>query len=108
MRKKLSSCVLCPDYDLKDGLIYFKNRLWLAEDSNLITKILEEYHNSVFGGHLGVDRTFHRIRNVFIWKGMRHSIKKFVDSCVNCQRMKIPTKKSQGLQMPLPIPEAVW
>lgn len=80
VKKRISSSELYSDFNIKDGLIYCKNRLWVPEDSALITNNLNEYHSSLFGGHLGVEHTFHWIRNVFIWKGMSLSIKQFFDS----------------------------
>lgn len=84
MRKRIIDGELCSEFAIKNDLIYFKNRLWSVDDSAIIPKILEEYHSSVFGGHSGVEYwTFHRIRNVFIWKGMKSSTKNFVDGCVS-------------------------
>lgn len=60
---------------------------------NLISDILREYHDSIIGGaHSGVERTIKRIKLVFWWKEMSKEIRKYVDECVVCQRMKTPKK----------------
>ena len=45
-------------YVLRDGLLYFKNKLRVAIDLTLKTIILNEFHNSLIGGHVGVLKTF--------------------------------------------------
>lgn len=54
------------NFTLKDDLIYCKNRLRVPDDATLITSIMDEYHNSMFGGRSVVERTFHRIHHIFI------------------------------------------
>ena len=39
---------------------------------------------------------------------MRASIKKFIQQCGSCQRVKARAAKPQGLLMPLPVPESRW
>lgn len=90
------------------GLLYFKERLFVAEDSELILLIMKEFHASKLSGHSGCERTEKRIRGVFYWKCIRKIIKKIVEECIVCQRMKILKMKPQGLFIPLPIPKAVW
>ena len=41
-------------YVLRDGLLYFKNKLRVAANSILRAIILHEFHNSPIGGHTGI------------------------------------------------------
>lgn len=50
--------------------------------------ILKDYHDSVFGGHFGVAKTYGRIRNQFYWKGMKRYITNYIAKCGKCQRNK--------------------
>lgn len=86
MRKSIVNGELCSEFVIKNDLIYFKDRLWLVDNSVLFLRYLK---NTIVW-FLEAIRVWNGIRNVSIWKGMRLFIKIFVDSCVVCQRMKIP------------------
>lgn len=51
--------------------------------------ILKDYHDSVFGGHFGIAKTYDRIRRRFYWKGMKRYIAEYISNCQKCQRNKI-------------------
>lgn len=96
MRKRISNGDIISNFMITDALLFHKNKIWIPKDSTLINAILIEYHGSLFGGHSGVERTFHRIQNTFIWKGMRSVIKIFVENFLVCQKMKVPMPKPKG------------
>lgn len=92
-------------WKLVDGIIFFKERVFLAADSPLIPDIIEQFHNS---SHEGYHKTLQRIRANFYWTGMREKIKKFITACDICQRHKSEQLAPAGLLQPLPIPNQVW
>ena len=57
--------------------------------------IIQEYHESIAGGHQGVTKLFKRIRENFYWTQMGKDISTFVRSCSNCQRNKILSAKTK-------------
>ncbi|KAL9443804.1 hypothetical protein AB3S75_017059 [Citrus x aurantiifolia] len=67
-------------WKLQDGVLFFKEKMYLEEDSTLILDIIEQFHNSTHEGFL---KTFHRIHANFYWKGMRNRIKAFIRNCDN-------------------------
>ena len=95
-------------YVLRDGLLYFKNKLRVAADSTLRSIILHEFHNSPIGGHAGILKTFLKVSTSFYWPGLRSDVKQYVGKCLVCQQIKYPTSKVAGLLQPLPIPENIW
>jgi hypothetical protein len=96
------------DYQEHQGLIFFKGKIWLPTNFPLKEKILHEFHNSPLSGHMGVDKTFHRLQANFFWQRMRHDIRKYVAQCSVCQSTKYETKKPGGLLHPLPVPSGIW
>lgn len=80
----------------------------VPQKSPLIGLIMQEFHDSKVGGHGGVIRTQKRISEVFYWKGMMTDIRRYVASCLVCQRQKYSTLAPGGLLQPLPIPNKVW
>lgn len=71
-------------YTMHQGVIRYKNRLWLPADSTLIAKILEAFHASPVSGHSGFPVTIRRIKSLFYWKGMKAQVKQFVQECEIC------------------------
>jgi hypothetical protein len=66
-------------YSLKDGLIYYKSRIWIGNAPSLQTKILNAFPSSPVGGHSGIEATYIRIKRPFAW----HNLKNFVQSFVS-------------------------
>ena len=60
-------------------------------------KVLDLAHKDVMSGHLGVHKTFQKIRESFYWPSMRKDVKTYVNSCHECQMTGKPNK---------PIPKA--
>jgi hypothetical protein len=87
----------------REGVLFYKDRIYLSENSSLISAILEQIHG---GFHEGYHKTFQRIRANFYWKGMRSRIKTFIRECEVCHKVEVTTPK--GLLHPLPIPVQIW
>jgi hypothetical protein len=77
-----------PGHTIKDGLMFYKDRVYVPPGSPLCQQLLHEFHSSVTGGHVGITRTFHRLESNFYWSSMRADVKQFVASCQTCQQMK--------------------
>ena len=53
------------DYILQDGLILYKNRIWLPSTSLFREILMQEFHATPLGGHLGIVKTLHRLQENF-------------------------------------------
>ncbi|UYV75877.1 K02A2.6-like, partial [Cordylochernes scorpioides] len=66
------------------------------------TSILSMYHDDpLSGGHSGFWRTYYKMKQRFVWPGMKNDIRKYVSSCPICQRVKFKYK-SRPSKMSLP------
>lgn len=92
-------------WEYKDGILWFKSKLYLPPNSTLATPIIAMVHNSC---HEGYQRTLHRLSRDFYWPGMKRQVQEWVSTCSTCQRNKTETLKPAGLLQPLPIPHHVW
>jgi len=92
-------------WEYKDGLIFFKRRVYLLHTSHLVQSIISALHDS---GHEGYQKTLHRVAQDFYWQGMKTSIQTFVRHCVVCQKHKTEHLHPAGFLQPLPIPLQIW
>ena len=54
----------------------------------LITQVLEDNHNQLTAGHMGIRRTYERIRSKFYWPGIYKDVKNWVKACKDCGARK--------------------
>lgn len=59
------------------------------------SKIIEEAHASCIGGHKGIVKTFHRIRQKYYWAGLKRDIQSHVQQCLTCQLKKLVRVKTK-------------
>ncbi|CAJ2656401.1 unnamed protein product [Trifolium pratense] len=95
-------------YSMREGLLYWKQRLVIPKNDDLLQKLLFEFHTSPIGGHAGITRTIARIKAQFYWPDMKKDIAEYVHKCVVCQQAKTTNTSPAGLLQPLPIPSQVW
>ncbi|XP_073353779.1 uncharacterized protein [Aegilops tauschii subsp. strangulata] len=63
---------------LQNGVIRQRGRLWIGANSALQTKLIAALHHSVVGGHSGAMATYHPVRKLFAWQGLKHAVEDFV------------------------------
>ncbi|GAB2279676.1 hypothetical protein Dimus_039362 [Dionaea muscipula] len=102
---KIQGGELLAPWELKDGVIFFRGRIYLPKTSPLIQDILSAFHDET---HEGVVKLLHRLRAVFYWSGLKLQVKEFIRQCPVCQKSKAENCKPGGLLQPLPIPTLVW
>jgi len=57
--------------------------------------IIEEAHSSKIGGHKGVTKTYHRIRQKFYWNNIKSDIRSYINQCLQCQTKKLVRVKTK-------------
>ena len=67
--------------------------------------IMELFHKSAFGGHVGVRKTYQRISVRYDWVGMYADVKHFVMTCKSCLLAKAKTRKAERDQPRMPVPQ---
>jgi hypothetical protein len=95
-------------FSLKDGLLFYKNKILIRKSPQLKAKILLFVHSDLMAGCSGYERTLNRAKRDFYWKCMRKDIKKFIRKCDVCQQNKHENTSPAGLLQPLPILTRVW
>jgi hypothetical protein len=95
-------------YSLHQGIIRRNGVIWIGDNSALRTKLITALHDSAVGGHSGVHATYHRVKKMFWWKGLKNDVTLFVAQCQVCQQAKSERVHPPGLLQPLPIPTGAW
>ncbi|XP_066596240.1 uncharacterized protein [Prorops nasuta] len=99
-----------PDWKIEKVLLYYRRSSsryheeledlepWkLVVPSEFREDLLHEFHDTPMSGHLGVDKTYHRISRCFYWVGMYRTVLDFVRKCDICQRTKVSQQPPVGL-----------
>ena len=65
-------------------------------------------HTYLVGGHSGFLKTYHGVKQEFLWDGLKSDIQKFVAECLVFQKNKVEKIKTLSLLQPLSIPSQRW
>lgn len=79
--------------------------LLLVVPVHLRSDVLAQLHDAPSAGHLGVSRTYDRIRRRFFWPGLYRSVRQYVAACDLCQRRKTPALRPAGTLQPIEVPD---
>ena len=95
-------------FSLDNGVIRKHGKIWVGHNSAVQTRIIAAMHPSPVGGHSGQKATYHRVNNMFAWKGLKGDVVNFVQQCGMCQHAKHSHTHPAVLLQTLPVPEGVW
>ena len=62
----------------------------------LQTDVLRQLHDTVTGGHLGINKTLGKVRSRFYWVNCRRDVEEWCRSCDLCAARKGPQRKPQA------------
>ncbi|GFX51321.1 retrovirus-related Pol polyprotein from transposon 412 [Trichonephila clavipes] len=89
----LRNGVLYRKFESEDGKTF---RWQLVLPRSRIPEVLKELHGSPTGGHFGVMKTLHRVRERFFWGKVRADVEQWCKSCDACPARKGPKIRSRG------------
>ena len=112
--KEISQVPVC--YYVKNGILMRKWRPpdvsaedeWTVNHQTVIPRvyrpeILNLAHETPMSGHLGVNKTYHKILNHFYWPGIKSDVSQHCKSCHTCQMVGKPNQTIPKAQLQ-PIP----
>jgi hypothetical protein len=71
-------------------------------------KIFQEIHDKPIGGHLGMNRTYDRLKLFTSWPGMKQELEEYIRECEICQKNKNTQNKTKMPMKLTTTPEVVW
>ncbi|GFU84646.1 retrovirus-related Pol polyprotein from transposon opus [Trichonephila clavipes] len=94
-----------------DGYLFHRDKILGESIGQLVipkcrrTEVLRLAHTSVFSSHMGPKKTLERIKYSFFWEGLRANVKKFCESCKECQLTRSVRIKDRSPITPVARPE---
>ena len=84
------------DYCLMaDGLVRFRDRIYVSDNSELKKVILREFCVKPYLGHLGYRKTF-TMNRFYYWPNLKKDVAEFLVRCLDCQMVKVESKHRGG------------
>ncbi|GJV84766.1 putative reverse transcriptase domain-containing protein [Tanacetum coccineum] len=71
-----------------DGALYYLNRIWVLLKDDVRTLITDEAHKSRYSVHLGADKMYHDLRDMYCGPRMKKDIAVYVSKCLTCLKVK--------------------
>ena len=84
-----------------NGIILYKGKSYIPENTELRHSIIKEYHESPTSGHPGFFKMLVLLKENYWWPGMTILLKKYIEGCTICQQMKPNTHPTAAPLMPI-------
>ncbi|GJV54553.1 putative reverse transcriptase domain-containing protein [Tanacetum coccineum] len=85
----------------------FEQENFPSERLNGIT-IMDQAHKSKYSVHLGANKMYYDLRDMYWWPGMKRDIAIYVSKCLTCSKVKAEHQRPSGLLQQPEIPERKW
>ncbi|GKB32978.1 putative reverse transcriptase domain-containing protein [Tanacetum coccineum] len=92
----------------EDGGLYFMDRIWIPLIGDVRTIIMDEAHAMRYSIHLGADKMYHDLRDMYWWPGTKKDMATYVSKCLTCSKVKAEHQRPSGLLQQPEIPEWKW
>jgi hypothetical protein len=73
---------------IDEGLLTYRNRLYILDCDDLKRFIMDELHKRPYTGHPGYQRMITAPRKQFYWLGLKKDIAEYLAKCIECQQVK--------------------
>jgi hypothetical protein len=98
----MNDCKICKNR------IYYKNKLFIPENTELKMQIIYKTYNSKAEGHLGRMKTTELVSKSYFWPKMTYDIQNYVKSCHLYKRVKAFRSALLGYLRPLLMLFQAW
>nr|GEU64165.1 reverse transcriptase domain-containing protein [Tanacetum cinerariifolium] len=91
-----------------DGTLCLNNKSWVMCFGDLRTLIMHESYKSKYSIHLGSDKMYQDLKQLYWWPNMKANIATYVSKCLTCSKVKAEHQKPFSLLVQLEILEWKW
>lgn len=78
---------------------FYLNKILEIKEKDDIETIMDLYHQTLLGGHLGIEKMYKTISKFFKWNGMTNDIKNYVKKCPVCEKTKVITNTKVPMEI---------
>jgi hypothetical protein len=68
-----------------EGVLWYKERIYVSNVKELKDKILREAHESIYSIHPRGNKMYHDLKATYWWYGMKRDVAEYVSLCDTCQ-----------------------
>nr|GEZ76373.1 putative reverse transcriptase domain-containing protein [Tanacetum cinerariifolium] len=86
-----------------DGTPCLNNRSWVSCFGDLRTLIMHESHKSKYSIHLGSDKMYKDLKQLYWWPNMKENNDTYVSKCLTYSKVKAEHQKPSALPTPLSL-----
>ena len=94
--------------DHNKGLVLKEGRVYVPKNEKLRVEIIQLHHDTLIAGHGRQWKTVELVTRNYWWPGIMKEVKRYVEGCDQCQRMKNKAEMPAGKLRPNQIPEKLW
>ncbi|GJS17311.1 putative reverse transcriptase domain-containing protein [Tanacetum coccineum] len=91
-------------HDLELGAVVFALKMWRHYLYGTRTLVMHESHKSKYSLHLGSDKMYQDLKQLYWWPNMKANTATYVSKCLTCSKVKAEHQKPSGLLVQPEIP----
>ncbi|GJZ60658.1 putative reverse transcriptase domain-containing protein [Tanacetum coccineum] len=92
----------------EDESLYFMDRIWVPLVGRVRTIIMDKALKTKYSIHLGANKMYHDLRDMYWWSRMKRDIATYVSKCLTCFKVKAEHQMPSRLFQQPKIPEWKW
>ena len=96
------------EWQIEEGLVLKEGRVYVLKGEELRVEIIWLYHDMPIAGHRRQWKTVELVTRNYWWPGVTKEVKRYVEGCDQCQRMKNRAEMPAGKLKPNQVPEKPW
>ena len=96
------------EWQIEEGLVLKEGRVYVSKDEKLGVEIIQLHHDTLIAGHGRQWKTVELVTRNYWWPGVTKKIKRYVEGCDQCQRMKNRAEMLVGKLRSNEVPERLW
>lgn len=85
--------------DINISVTFFLNNIIEVNDENDIKTILELYHKSLLGGHIGTEKMIKTISRFYKIENITEHVRNYVKKCSTCEKTKVISNTKVPMQI---------
>jgi hypothetical protein len=93
------------DWQLNNERLLFKGRLYVPDENDLRSRLLDKIHRQPSTAHPGRTKTRSLVRKRYYWESWSKDVNCYLDNCMVCKWTNIWRDLPPRLLNPLPIPD---